>query len=439
MSDIKSQRPAPWALEPGYTERPYLWRDLNLLIPWWGVGQPRDTLELITNSNPGTVHGSPTSTVGRGGLGVEFVKGSTEGLRYSSTAVRNATLTNDYSYAIVFESPDSPGSAAVEAIYAISDDNTGASSSENRQGFNWSHPTAAFRCSPQHRNVTSGFQNTGDGSSFFSANTVYSIVVTYCDSNQDFKLFRNGRQVTSNLSAPNGSPTAAGDLMLGAGLPHKNLAIQSPWSGKIYFFAEWGVCLSDGQAELLSQDPYTLIRRNKTIFIPRGFVTGAQSVNLGLAQETDTALAITATPGAASVTLGLAQETDTAFTITPTLGTQTVNLGLAQETDTALSITPTPGAASVTLGLAQETDTAFSITPSSVVSVTLGLAQETDTAFSITPTPGPVSVTLGLAQETDTAFPITIAVPAPDIYRTIDVTDEKRLLNVTDDFRIISN
>lgn len=127
--------------------------------------------------------------------------------------------------------------------------------------------------------------------------------------------------------------------------------------------------------------------------------------SLGLTTETDTALALAAVKTGALVPLGLATETDTALAVTMTETTPiTVDLGLTEETDTALGLTVTAGAV-VPLGLATETDTALGLALS--VAVPLGLATETDTALPVTVS-NVLTLALGLATETDTALALTI-------------------------------
>lgn len=135
--------------------------------------------------------------------------------------------------------------------------------------------------------------------------------------------------------------------------------------------------------------------------------TGPLTVNLGLAEETDTALAVTITVGAVTVPLGIATETDTALGMTIAAGS-VVSLGIAQETDAALAVEVTElTPITLNLGIAEETDTAQPLTL--FTTSILGLATETDTALAVTVAMGPVSVTLGIAEETDTALGVTVS------------------------------
>lgn len=146
---------------------------------------------------------------------------------------------------------------------------------------------------------------------------------------------------------------------------------------------------------------------------------GQTTVSVGLATETDSALAVT---GRKTATLGLTAETDTALAVT---GRKTAAVGLAAESDTALDIT---GRKTATLGLAAETDTALAVSGRKVA--TLGLAAESDVALPVSGRKvGAVGVAggtetalglaavrkiyrLGLAEETDTALPLVTAPPA---------------------------
>lgn len=140
------------------------------------------------------------------------------------------------------------------------------------------------------------------------------------------------------------------------------------------------------------------------------YIAGAQTVAVGQASETDTALTATklrtksvgqasetdtglAATKRKSKTVGLASETDTAFTATHK---RTKIVGLATETDTAFNVS---SGAPVPVGQALETDTAFAATKRRTKAV--GLASEADTAFSATKRK---TRAVGLASETDTAF-----------------------------------
>lgn len=135
-------------------------------------------------------------------------------------------------------------------------------------------------------------------------------------------------------------------------------------------------------------------------------VSASVSASVGLAQETDTAQALTPLMGPIAVSVGLAQETDTAQSITVVLATVTIPVGLAQESDTAQAITVSATAA-VTLGLAQENDTAQAITVSGTIVVPIDVAEENDSARTITVITAGQLIAVGVAEELDTADDIT--------------------------------
>jgi hypothetical protein len=179
---------------------------------------------------------------------------------------------------------------------------------------------------------------------------------------------------TSSLSCTlrSGDSTAVGDHALTAGLT----ADDRPW---IEF----------------SDDPFVV----------------NQTITVGQATETDTALTATAAVGAV-VAAGQASETDSAFAATSLVGI-TQAAGQATETDTAMSVTPLVGS-TLTVGLAEETDTALVVTPVVVggpVTINVGLAEETDTALGAAAVVGSVAA-VGQAVETDTALTVTPLVGA---------------------------
>jgi len=114
-----------------------------------------------------------------------------------------------------------------------------------------------------------------------------------------------------------------------------------------------------------------------------------------------------------SVDLGVASETDTANAIAPVAGGVTVAIGAAVSGEAALAITPVAGAVSVVLGAASEADAANAITPvAGGVVVAIGVAVSGEAALSITPVAGVVAVAMGTATEADTANAITPSSPS---------------------------
>lgn len=129
---------------------------------------------------------------------------------------------------------------------------------------------------------------------------------------------------------------------------------------------------------------------------PTFWVNTGQTIEIGIATETDTALPITRQK---TKEIGLATETDTALSITPIKASSLVPVGLITETNTAQAMTR---AKVKTLGLTTETDTALSIARTKTK--TIGLATETDTAQSISRAK---TKAIGLTTETDSALSIT--------------------------------
>ena len=234
----------------------------------------------------------------------------------------------------------------------------------------------------------------------------------------------------SNLNPVN--RTTIGSLQRSSPLYSTDLNVY--WAAVLYdsFTAE--------EALELYRDPFGPFRQAEeprtTSFVPSA---GGQTVNVGLASETDTAFSVNPDPQKVNVAVGLATETDTAFSVTPSTGLQTVAVGLATETDTAFAVTASPGTATVAVGLASETDTAFDVSVVATATIAVGLASETDTAFSITVAPGTATVALGLATETDTALSVTNPVDEADIVRVLNVTSDIRVLDVATEVRVLNN
>ena len=129
-------------------------------------------------------------------------------------------------------------------------------------------------------------------------------------------------------------------------------------------------------------------------------LSGASVLATGMASEADTALALAAVQIKAT---GLASETDTAL---PLAGVQLLAVGLAAEADTALALA---GLQLQSTGMAVEADTAFALAPGSAPGA-IGIAVETDTAFAL----GGVQIApAGLAAETDAALSLTAVQVSP--------------------------
>lgn len=122
-------------------------------------------------------------------------------------------------------------------------------------------------------------------------------------------------------------------------------------------------------------------------------ITRAKLKQLGLATETNTALAATIRR---TFTIGQAIETDLGFNLTRL---KTVSGGLPIETDIAFAVT---AGNQIDVGLAVESDIAFAITAQKTRAI--GLATETDLGFTVQPLR---TVAIGQAFETDLGFTIT--------------------------------
>jgi len=160
--------------------------------------------------------------------------------------------------------------------------------------------------------------------------------------------------------------------------------------------------ITDGRGPAITAVGSPTVADHPRIIYPRNriinpfAVAGAQSINLDLATETDSAPATTARK---TVALSLATEADEAPTPT---ARKTAALSLATETDEAPTLTARK---TVTLSLATETDETPTITARKTAA--LSLATETDEAPVIAPHK---AVVLAIAQETDLAIPITTGV-----------------------------
>lgn len=139
-----------------------------------------------------------------------------------------------------------------------------------------------------------------------------------------------------------------------------------------------------------------------------GSGSGAQTISVGQATETNLAQMIAVLVGALVISLGQVTETDVAQVITP-YTSNVVTVGQVIETDVAQPITVLTGGVSIPVGQVTETNTAQPITAVAggrVIGV--GQSTETDTAQPITALVSGVTVAVGQALETDTAQTITV-------------------------------
>ena len=406
-------------------------------MPFWGSGgsDPGDAafpLDLVRPArNVLNWEGDAEFDDGPGGRGLH-IQNATSGSSQSpmSCTLEDIVFAPPFTWVCHFSTPDGASSGGDVAV--LND----FSSTQNYLGRLFIGGTGTVRF--QQRNGAAF--NTADSTTTINDGKPHVIGGLH-NGSADQRVYVDGYEEDQETGETTTQPTGPIDRFTFGTLARTSQADNaSPLvDGTIYLFAVYDRRISDDEWVAYQEDPYAVIRPSMPFLPAHLFTDAGQSVNLGLASETDTALSITPTPGAASVAIGIATETDTALSITPSTGTQSVNLGIATETDTALSITPTPGAASVAIGQATETDAALSITASGSATVNLGLASETDTALSITPTPGAASVNLGLATETDQALPITVSLRAPEIFRVLDVKSNVRILDVKSNVRILDN
>jgi hypothetical protein len=204
-----------------------------------------------------------------------------------------------------------------------------------------------------------------------------------------------GEATTAQLTAPSGKSTS--DFVTGRMWDDENGADSIDITTDDYTELEW--CFKT-QSPATTSDIYQFrvyagsTPLNTYTVTPEWTIgTGGQTVNLGIATETDTALAITHPKSKA---IGIAGETDTALAIAKA---KRKAIGVAGETDTAMPIAPTSIYA---VGIAGETDSALAIAHRKLR--TLGIALETESAGAIARTK---TKTIGIATETDTAIAIT--------------------------------
>lgn len=228
-------------------------------------------------------------------------------------------------------------------------------------------------------------------------------------------LYVDGVQVATGTISNTPQGYSSTSLIIGAslsGAANVGGITAYPYTGTVYSAGvatrAWG--LSD--AKEFARNPWQLFEVRRRVWVPAG---GGAAAEIGLATETDTALALKA---AQQRGIGQAQETDTALALTsaqaraigqaieqdtalPLTSAQTAAIGLALEADIAL---PVGGGAAAEIGQAVESDIAQPLT--SAQQRAIGQAVETDTALAVDVLSGGV---LGVAQETDTALALAAA------------------------------
>lgn len=213
-----------------------------------------------------------------------------------------------------------------------------------------------------------------------------------------------------------GESTKSATYTAGAGSGNASLfragiesSVASPGDKAVFYGAVWSRVLTKSERQALAADPYQLLEPVR-IWVPK---TGGSAAAVGLADETDAALGLSAVQRTSA---GRADETDASLAQAPV---QVRAAGLAEETDAALALSA--GAASA-VGLASETDAAIALAAvqllgtgradeadsalalSLVLARDTGRSDETDDALALTPLQ--VAAT-GLAAETDAALALS--------------------------------
>ena len=260
---------------------------------------------------------------------------------------------------------------------------------------------------------------TSNGSTFnrgnhgsVSVDTDYHMVGTFnSDKSTEKRLYVDGVEIgTNDFNGVMSTSVAGAPLRIGS-----NADDGERWDGIVRDLRVYNRELTPAEV-FLAYDPgsqwdlYHELGRRIHFFIG----ATVQTVNVGQATETDTALAVTPSAGAVSVAVGQATETDTALAVTPSpSGAVNVAAGQASETDTALAVTPSLAGIFASVGQAVETDTALAVTPaaSGAAAASVAQASETDTALAITAQLGTATAVVGQAVEIDTALPVTPVQP----------------------------
>lgn len=150
--------------------------------------------------------------------------------------------------------------------------------------------------------------------------------------------------------------------------------------------------------------------------LPASFIPDTLIIGAGIASETDSSLSADFGAGSITVDADVSSETDTALPASFSSG-QIIDADIATETDTALPAAFIAGTLTISAGISTETDTALSADFSSGLVISAGLASETDTALPASFVAGPITIDANIVNETDTALTAvyqmgTVVVPA---------------------------
>jgi len=255
--------------------------------------------------------------------------------------------------------------------------------------------TTAFNYCSQLNGTPALSSRTFSGTPFFTdMNAIDTIGVCYDSVNDEIIYWGGGSTIGKITLNSNLDAWTATELTPGTPTGDVPVLADYPTSAKAII-----VKVPDYDAYLLAKGgDVFLYLRSITLGVAQESdsalaITPAKAVQMGVAQESDSALAIDAATG---IFLGIAQESDSALAITPA---KAVQMGVAQESDSALTVNYAKG---VTPGIAQESDSALAITPAKAVQ--MGVAQESDSALAIDAAKGRI---LGIAQESDSALTLT--------------------------------
>jgi len=398
----KHQKPLPWNVQAAKLEPEFrkLYQDAALVIPLWQQ-DAAGLIDLKTN-NLGTINDATNIYSGY----------DKRGEVWFSNTDNDTRITWPYPY---FDR-DEPFTLWMYCIPTL----TGADSFSTIIGAHDSDDVTGDSCAiglaqpgTSAWKILSSGQTPGSGKSATPDVDQYTTAALNWDG-VTFHSYINGQLDQSVTPSSEFWISDNNVVVIGAVLPNQGLYAENT---TYLIGAAWNRELSAAEHRLLTDDPFGLIRpmRQYTPWaVPE--VGEGQTIDVGLATETDTAFAISWTK---TMVVGLAEDTETAFAVT---WAKAMDIGLASDTETAF---PVVADKAYDQGLASETDTAFPVDWSKVY--VLGLASETDTAFPII---WGAVYTMGLASETDTAFAITWAKAmviglASDTETAFSVTAEK--------------
>lgn len=357
----------PWDRQPPGLEPLASWLPIPQIL--WFAPAWRD----IVGGLAPTVTGTVARAVSRGGVGASFQSG---GILDFGDRFNEASFTN----LLVFEVPSLASTALLQQDY----DNGGGESA----GSQFIDVTAAGDV----RLVRDGqavLVETTAGS-IIAAKREHWVVVSWNQNTGSGFIVIDGR-VRATASPGTSAWITTGRYVLGRRRP-SDLSVTSDHIQ--YVHARWPFAMSQAEACRLTGGRYAELfaPRVEEVFEPPA--AGGGAAEIGLATETDAALALTS---AQRLGVGQAQETDSALPLT---SAQALAIGQALEQDTAL---PIGSSQTLAIGQAIEQDIAQPLGSGTVVAI--GQAVESDSAQ---PLASQQSLAIGQAVETDTAQPLDV-------------------------------